>query len=307
LMKDSSSHQEKNDQVRVRSDTIDTDYVPVAQNVDDWDEVWNMITYRTGIIEPEIFFQRLENRATLEGQMAVLKKQSELRLEQLKNEITLVEQELEEVSYDASFTGTRGQDTGQKKKDIIGLQVQMKHNKERTESYEALRKDAIKGLLHISKILGMDNDQQDLDKININEKVREIEVIVDALLEENSRLEAAADKNMSQSQSVTDMKVTVKDKDDSVAIPHVLINAVKRVDDFVPRVPIRLPSKFMDEIVPSDKKQRIARYTDDDDTPSNLDRENVKAASMRIIRQEKIKEAKIAKEEADKLAAAMRD
>ena len=68
-----------------------------------WDHAWEIISSRTGIIEPDIFFQRLNNGGVLEEQINTLKKTSEQRLEHLKKEVVAVEQDLEESRNMATF------------------------------------------------------------------------------------------------------------------------------------------------------------------------------------------------------------
>jgi len=262
-----------------------------------WAETWNMISYRTGIIEPEIFFQRLENRATLEGQMALLKKQAESRLEGNKVEITAVEAELEEVSYDVSFAGGKSGDTSQKKKDISMLQGTTKRGKERTENFEVLRKDALKGLVHIGEILGIQENEEDLDKIILSDLTRHIEVVVDVLLEETSRLEAAQDKSATGGAALIDTK-TLK-LEEVQAVPTALLAAMAKVESFAPRIPGRIPSKWTDyNLTPKEKVEADME---------TIDREPMKNASLKMLRQEKLKEARRQKEKDDILAATLKD
>ena len=68
-----------------------------------WDQAWDVISSRTGIIEPDIFFQRLNNGGVLEKQIDTLKKASEQRLEALKKEVVVVEQDMEESRNLATF------------------------------------------------------------------------------------------------------------------------------------------------------------------------------------------------------------
>ena len=63
----------------------------------------DVISSRTGIIEPDIFFQRLNNGGVLEKQIDALKKASEQRLEALKKEVVVVEQDMEESRNLATF------------------------------------------------------------------------------------------------------------------------------------------------------------------------------------------------------------
>jgi hypothetical protein len=278
---------------------------PVVNDADgerasNWAETWNMISYRTGIIEPEIFFQRLENRATLEGQMALLKKQAESRLEANKVEITAVEAELEEVSYDVSFAGGKSGDTSQKKKDISMLQGSTKRGKERTENFEGLRKDALKGLVHIGEILGIQENEEDLDKINLSDLTRHIEVVIDVLLEETSRLEAAQDKSTSATSGGGTLADTKTQKLEEVqAVPNALLAAMTKVESFAPRVPGRIPSKWKDyNLTPKEKVEADME---------TIDREPMKNASLKLLRQEKLKEARRQKEKDDILAATFKD
>merc|ERR1711988_398503 len=144
-----------------------------------WMNAWNMISYRTGITEPEVFFQRLEGRKTLESQMYALKKMADTRLENLKIELVDVESELEETGYDANFIGGKGQDQSQRKRDMITATAKLKHSKERANTYEKLRKDSIEGLRHVAEILGQHPTtpaDSGVDRVNINDIIRDVEI-----------------------------------------------------------------------------------------------------------------------------------
>jgi hypothetical protein len=274
-----------------------------------WDNAWAMVSYRTGITEPETFFERVEGRTTLENQMKSLKKLADTRLETLKQEIVDVELEMKESGYDASFAVVKGQDQSQKKRDLSTGQANLKYSKERTISFEKLRKDATEGLRHVADILGQEISQEQFDKININELIRDIEVAADVLLEEHQRVETVmtqgATQTSSQSQVLSplnterQMLMSGKENTDNLQLtrPPILNKAVQQIETFKPRVPLRLPSKFIDNI------NSRSKFNEDE----TLDRETAKNASLRIIKAERIKAAKKEKEAAEKLAKAMQD
>lgn len=276
-----------------------------------WAEVWKVVSYRTGITEPEIFFQRLQSRSQLENQMKTLKKAAESRLEALNEEVAFVETELEDISYEASFAGAKGNDTADKKKLVNTLHGNLKRSKERTSTYETLRKSATEGLKHVAEILGIKDEEEDLEKVHINDLVREIEVTIDALVEEYNRVEAiaaaAGTKETKEALGVTgsgvgtmDMSVAAEPRsqlNEPQQIPRVLKNALNRVETFRPRVPETLPSRFVDVA----KGKENGTFEDFD-----FQRSLVKNASLKIIRTERVKEARKAKETADMQAKAER-
>ena len=273
-----------------------------------WQKTWNMISFRTGITEPEIFFQRVENRASLEAQMNALKKQADRKVEALKAEIVQVESDLEDVSYDASFAVVKGQDTGQKKGEIRKLQMSAKRSKERTTNAEELRDSAFKGILHLSETLGINSEADEtLENVNLLDLVRQIEVVVDVLLEEQARIQAESEKGATSTTGTQiDAAKTALPSSGIEAhdVPYQLRSAIAQVSGFKPRVPQRLPSRFNEHLV---APAINAKGYKDDMGEHQVDRDSVKANSLRIIRAENIKKARQAKEAADKLAAAMKD
>lgn len=149
-----------------------------------WDEMWQTVSSRTGITDPDIFFQRWNNRAVLEEQIATLKKASEAKLSALKNEVQKVEAELEEVRYEASFVGGQSRDTYQKHKELATVQQKLRRVKERTESTEQLQQEVTAGLNHISDMLGVPERDENAA---IHDIIKDIETVLETLVEEREK------------------------------------------------------------------------------------------------------------------------
>jgi len=147
-----------------------------------WEETWSLIVSRTGILEPEAFFQRLNNSSALEQQINTIKKTSEARLDTLKKEVVAVESELEEVRYEASFAGV--QSTKEHKKQLSEKQTKLKQIKEKTEAMEQLEQKVVAGLAHISDILFIPKSEEDAPVVNL---IRDIEAVLDTLINEREK------------------------------------------------------------------------------------------------------------------------
>merc|ERR1719263_523943 len=80
------------------------------------------------------------------------------------------------------------------------------------------------------------------------------------------------------------MLMSGKENTDNLQLtrPPILNKAVQQIETFKPRVPLRLPSKFIDNI------NSRSKFNEDE----TLDRETAKNASLRIIKAERIKAAK---------------
>lgn len=163
----------------------DADQSTVAQQQErtqSWEETWSIISSRTGITEPEAFFQRMNNSSALEQQIKQIRKASEGRLEMLKKEVVTVEMELEEVRYEASFAGV--QSSKEHKKQLAEKQSKLRQIKEKTEAMEQLEQRAVAGLAHVSDILFIPKSEEDAA---VNNLVREIEAVLDTLINEREK------------------------------------------------------------------------------------------------------------------------
>jgi len=160
-----------------------TESEPAIQNQEQtWDDIWSIICSRTGISEPEIFFQRINNGKILEEQINSIKRASEGRLEFLRKELVTVESELEESRYDASISG--GQSTKEQQKELTDKQFALRHIKERTEAAEQLQQNVIGGLVHLGEMLGVPAREEES---SIADLQRDIETLFDLLLEEREK------------------------------------------------------------------------------------------------------------------------
>lgn len=149
-----------------------------------WQEKWQIITSRTGITDPEIFFQRLNNGGVLEDQINNLKRQSEARLNSLKNESMSMEAEMEEVRAEASILGGQSREIYEKHKELAAVQQTIRRAKEKAESAELLQQQVIAGLNHINELLGVTHTDREA---NIIDTIRDIEGVLETLVEENEK------------------------------------------------------------------------------------------------------------------------
>lgn len=149
-----------------------------------WDETWAHVSSRTGIIEPDIFFQRLNNGGMLEEQIFLLKKTSEGRLESLKKEAVTVEAEMEDVRYAASFAA--GPSNKDKIKELGDKQQNLRHVKEKSEGAQELVQRIEGGLAHIGELLGVEKREEDQTS-SVGDLLRDIESALDTVLDEREK------------------------------------------------------------------------------------------------------------------------
>jgi hypothetical protein len=121
---------------------------------------------------------------SLEDQITSLKKQSEAKLASLRNEVQQVEQDLEEVSYEASFVGGQSRDTYQKHKDLASSQQKLRRIKEKTETTEQLQQQVVAGLNHISDMLGVPERDENAP---VHDVIKDIETVLETLVEEREK------------------------------------------------------------------------------------------------------------------------
>lgn len=143
--------------------------------------------------------------------MNLLKKHSENRLENLKRELINVENEEDDIRCSVSLIG--GNSIKEQQKDLLRIQYEARHRKERAEGAEQLQQRVIAGLVHLGEfififtctsinaveqaltpshlicILGeMLGIQPREDETSVvNDLLRDIEAVLDTLLDEREK------------------------------------------------------------------------------------------------------------------------
>lgn len=169
-----------------------------------WEEMWPIISSRTGITEPDIFFMRLSNGSGLQDQMGQLKKTVEMRLEDLRTEIVNVEAELEDTRSQASVGGqTFGKQSQENA--LTEKNQSLKHIKEKAEAMEQVEKQVIGGLIHLGELLGVPARMHDAP---ITDLLRDIDAILETL---NDELEKQQSQNQSIAESSASRVIATRD------------------------------------------------------------------------------------------------
>lgn len=251
-----------------------------------WEEIWSVISSRTGIIEPEIFFQRINNRSALEEQIVTLKKNSEMKLEQLKQETTDTEKELGAVQLEASFAG--GLSCKDKEKEFIGKQQQLRHTKERSESAQQLVQQVESGLIHVAEVLGIqgEEDTAGLDLL------KEIEAVLETLCEEREKQIQAQSQSGFDSHpsrvSIVNREV-IQSPETHHRTPELEV-ALAKYEMPKSRLPSKLPSKPLESA-----RVTTTRDSDEenDDEEGMWDRSFAKTQSVKNLRLEQKKASRL--------------
>lgn len=95
-----------------------------------------------------------------------------------------MEQDLEEVRYEASFVGGQSRDTYQKHKDLASSQQKLRRIKEKTETAEQLQQQVVAGLNHISDMLGVPERDENAP---VHDVIKDIETVLETLVEEREK------------------------------------------------------------------------------------------------------------------------
>ena len=240
-----------------------------------WEDKWSVISSRTGIIEPEIFFQRVNNRAILEDQINTLKKTSEYRLESLKNEVVEVEQELEAARYDASLVG--GLSCKDEEKQVVNKQTQLKHIKERSEVAQLQVQDLISGLRHIAEVMGIQPEEH-VDAFYL---LRELDSVFDTLMAEREKQLQAANQSTTESRMMQSNRDITLSPETHFRSPELEV-AVSKFEHSTVRLPLKLPSKPVASI-----KSARTEDEEDQDDDGMLDRTYVKNQAEKTLKLKK--------------------
>jgi hypothetical protein len=263
-----------------------------------WEETWSIISMRTGITEPEIFFHRFNNGKMLEDQMNYLKKQSDNRVEMLKREVLNVEAELEETRYAASFVG--GQSIKEQQKMLMDKQFVARHYKERAEATEQLQQKVVTGLVHLGEMLGI---QPRDDDSPITDLQRDIEAVLDTLIDEREKqIQQQGQPHTAQtlaagSQSLESFSRSTIGNLGNNETHHrtpELDFIISKFEAPKVRLPDRIPSKTVEA------KLNSSRGSDDEDDTfeeGTWDRSYVKSQSLKSVRIELKKAARQTKPE----------
>ena len=252
-----------------------------------WDEMWGVITSRTGIAEPSVFFDRLRNGSGLTDQINSLKKQAETKLESMKTEIVRVEEELENTRL-ATMNGSSEESDKEAKLKLIGDEKYLRTIKEKAESQEQLESAVIGGLGHLGELLGVPVNEEGTP---VSDLLRDIETMVDTLMEEREKQLQQSNNNNNNSQFDASSSKVIKDSNpmspEVSNRPPELDLVLQRFESPKLRLPPRLTSKPSQEANPNE-----IREDDDDEEEGTWDRGYVMSQSLRFTKMKKLKEAK---------------
>lgn len=157
---------------------------------------------KTGISEPDLFFQKLDNCRLLEKQMMELKNTAELKLADMKDKQHQVERDLYDDEAgrgtsrsDASITGSSGvggTTSAEEPDSTLELQVRAyKHAQERAAVAMLTEQRAREGLKHIAELLG--HQEREGKDTPVREMMRHIEVVLAELTQRQQAQQAGSE------------------------------------------------------------------------------------------------------------------
>jgi hypothetical protein len=120
-----------------------------------WDKLWKTINERTGIADPQVFFEKFHNRDTLEVQMEEMKLASENKLTDLKKQHQDAEADLEDVRYGAFAMNGSSKELRDKDDEVTKAAVTLKRSREKFTGIESLLHSVTAGVTHIGEIIGI--------------------------------------------------------------------------------------------------------------------------------------------------------
>jgi hypothetical protein len=265
-----------------------------------WAEMWEIITSRTGIAEPTVFFDRLRNSSNLAEQIRSLKKQAENKLENLKSEQIAVEEDMETTRL--STMNGAGEDTDkQQKVELFNKEKYLKIIKEKSESHEQLQTTVTGGLLHLGELLGIPVRED--SNVPVTDLLRDIETMIDTLMDEREKhLQQTANANntLNAPSAITPVNGgngngtgnTTQQLPTSPIVennrPPELDLVLQRFESPKLRLPPKLPSR--PNLDTNDPKKEIAE-DEDDDEEGMWDRNFAMNQSSKFIKLKKMKES----------------
>jgi hypothetical protein len=246
-----------------------------------WHEKWSIISGRTGITDPDVFFERLNYGGHLEDQIDNVRKYSETRRETLKNDGAALEIELEEVRSEASMLGGHPREVYEQHKKLSESQQNLRRVKERTEGTELLQQQVIAGLNHINEILGVNLSEREG---NVADIIRDIESVLETLVEENEKQQqgtGGVDSPTSFTRPPGTREGGPMNLEGHVR-PSELENALTKYQEPKARLAAILPSRPVDDVMVSSRD--IADMEDDAEDEGTWSRRFVKHQSFKTMR-----------------------
>ena len=145
----------KDEANRAKAAARERELTAVREQLELWDHRVAVINDKTGISDPQQFFEKFTNRDVLEKQMEEMKKVAEARLAELKKGAAAAESELEEVRYGAFAMNGSSRELRDKDGELAESSQRLKRAKERFESMQSLLHGVTAGAQHIGEIVGI--------------------------------------------------------------------------------------------------------------------------------------------------------
>lgn len=150
-----------------------------------WEDHADLIRKRTFITDIREFFNKFYNALALQAQMSSFHEAAELRQRDLKNALSSVETELEQVRYDSqSIVGSGSREARELQTRLAGQLTRHKHACESASAAERLRQAAFGGIKHVCTTLGIPPPDHDTP---VNEIIHQVESVLEALMEERDK------------------------------------------------------------------------------------------------------------------------
>eukprot|EP00607_Mallomonas_marina_P010222 CAMPEP_0182421964 /NCGR_PEP_ID=MMETSP1167-20130531/7553_1 /TAXON_ID=2988 /ORGANISM="Mallomonas Sp, Strain CCMP3275" /LENGTH=1186 /DNA_ID=CAMNT_0024599637 /DNA_START=36 /DNA_END=3596 /DNA_ORIENTATION=+ len=248
---------------------------------DTWQQTWQIISQRTGITDPDIFFQRQNNGGKLVDQMKTLKQVSETRLKSLKQDAANMETDLEKLRYEASSTGGQSRDAYVRQNELAKMQQRMRREKEKTESAEQLQQQVTAGILHLCELLKIPVRGEDAALVDV---FHDIESMLEKYLEEQDKGTAS---------NTAETPGFGRASPDSHHRNTEMDFLTSKLDMPRTRIAAKLPSRAVDNGMPSERESE----EDEMDEEGMWDRKYAKGQAQKSIKDNLRKAAKQSKNE----------
>ena len=298
-LKDARLHQEKKKAKKekfgsslITNSSAEEESNSLVKTEQNWQEMWSVITTRTGIEEPHVFFERLRNGSGLTDQIGLLRKQAEAREKALKLEAIQVEEDMETARLATMNGGSDDTDKDQRESLAVGEKY-LKIIKEKAETQEQLEATVIGGLNHLGELLGVPVRE---DTNPVADLLRDIETMVDTLMDEREKQMQQNNNNANNQDASASRVLTRTDTANGNMSPEAsnrppeLDIVLQRFEAPKLRLPHKLPSRPNLDLVETPAE----RDDEDDDEEGMWDRNFAMSQTLKFQRMKKQKEASAA-------------
>ncbi|GMH88101.1 hypothetical protein TL16_g11057 [Triparma laevis f. inornata] len=251
--------------------------------------IQGVLEAKTGFSDVELFVSKYLSQPNLESQMMEMKRISDLRINQLKDELEATQKELTNVQ--STISGSSGKDTKEKYNELSKEQGKAKRIKEMADFAENLYREVRSGLENVAGSVGIPLPHPDT---SVHEILNQIDSVMEILMEEKDK---TAQKTLADSHNNQEDKQrrysTVADISNR---PVELDAALQAYNDSKCKMPVKFYGKqpeYDEKMRDQEEEEKMVDYDgNEEDGELGNNRVVIKMTSTKAMRAQQRKRAR---------------